>query len=277
MVLTIIRGLDLTRSTKALNNLELSVKNNVAVITLNRPKAFNALDKETSFELMKVSIRCHEDPEIRAAVITGSGKAFCAGGDLPGFATAGDQVSSAMLEMTTYLHGAISRFARMSPPLVSAVNGVAAGAGMSLACSTDLAIAGESAKFTMAYTKAGLTPDGSSTFFLARLVGLRRAQELVLTNRVLSAEEALDWGLINRIVPDAEVLSSSVKLAEDLALGPTEAFGSAKRLLLASAGDDLEAQMERETRAIANAAKGPDGKEGIAAFVAKRSPEFVGR
>ena len=99
MVLTIIRELDLNRSTKALNNLELSVKNNVAVITLNRPKAFNALDKETSFELMKVSIQCHEDPEIRAAVITGSGKAFCAGGDLPGFATAGDQVSSAMLEM----------------------------------------------------------------------------------------------------------------------------------------------------------------------------------
>jgi 2-(1,2-epoxy-1,2-dihydrophenyl)acetyl-CoA isomerase len=129
----------------------------------------------------------------------------------------------------------------------------------------------------MAYTTSGLTPDGSSTFYLARLVGLRRAQELVLTNRVLSAEEALDWGLVNKVVPDDEVLSTSVKLAEELATGPTEAFGSAKRLLLASAGDDLEAQMERETRAIASAASGPDGKEGIAAFVAKRTPKFVGR
>ncbi len=260
-----------------LKHIELNVINGVAQITLNRPKAFNALDKDTSFELMNVAIRCHQDPEIRAAVVTGSGKAFCAGGDLSGFATAGDQVSSIMLEMTTYLHGAISRFARMSPPLIAAVNGVAAGAGMSLACATDLAIAGESAKFTMAYTKAGLTPDGSSTFYLTRLVGVRRAQELILTNRVLSAQEALEWGLVNRIVPDDQVVSEAIQLAEQLAQGPTEAFGSAKRLLLASIGDDLEAQMERESLAIASAANGPDGREGIAAFVAKRSPQFVGR
>jgi 2-(1,2-epoxy-1,2-dihydrophenyl)acetyl-CoA isomerase len=179
--------------------------------------------------------------------------------------------------MTMYLHAAISRFARMRAPLVAAVNGTAAGAGFSLVCAADLVVAAESARFTMAYTRAGLTPDGSSTYFLPRLVGTRRALELMLTNRTLSAAEALEWGLVNRVVPDAELEEQATSLARSLAAGPTAAFGSVKRLVENSTRDSLESQMEHEARAIADAARSPDAREGIDAFFAKRAAKFSGR
>ena len=139
----------------------------------------------------------------------------------------------------------------------------------------DLAIAGESSKFTMAYTRAGLTPDGSSTWFLPRLICTRRSLELMLTNRVLSAAEALEWGLVSQVVPDAEVRATATKLASRLAEGPTGAFGATKRLLLASTSESLETQMELEGRAISAASGTAEGKEGIAAFLEKRAPRFV--
>ena len=166
----------------------------------------------------------------------------------------------------------------MDAPVIAAVHGSAAGGGMSLACSADLVLAAESANFTMAYTRAGLTPDVSSTYFLARIVGLRRALELTLTNRVLSAAEACQLGIVTRVVPDAalrsEVDSARRRLRRP---GPTAAFGATKRLLHAGWTATLETQMELEARAIADVARGPDAREGIAAFVAKRPPRFIGR
>ena len=165
----------------------------------------------------------------------------------------------------------------MRAPVVAAVQGVAAGGGLSLLCGCDLVIAAASAKFTLAYTRAGLTPDGGSTFFLARLVGLRRAYELALTNRVLSAQEALEWGLITQVVPDQDLGEAAGALAANPVRGPTESFGATKRLLLDGATNSLETQMELESRAIAEAIRRPDGQEGIAAFLEKRRPGFVGK
>ena len=174
------------------------------------------------------------------------------------------------------LHMAISRFVRMDAPLVVAVNGAAGGGGMSFVLAADLVLAAESAKFTMAYTRAGLSPDGGSTFFLPRIVGVRRALELALTNRVLTAREAQEWGLVTRVVPDAALAAEAQTLAAQLAAGATGAFGAAKRLLHHSSSESLETQMELEAQAIAERSRGADAREGIAAFIAKRAPRFGG-
>ena len=259
-------------------NLLFEVRDQVAHLTFNRPAAMNAMNIDTAKELMHAAIRCDEDDGIRAVIITGTGdKAFCAGGDLSGFAAAGDNATVMIKEMTAYLHAGVSRLVRMDAPVIAAVNGVAAGAGFSMACIADLAIAAAGARFTMAYTRAGLTPDGSSTFFLTRLVGVRRALELTLTNRVLSAAEALEWGLINRVVADDQLAQEAEALARNLANGPTRALGGAKQLLYAGTSESLETQMELEARRITEAVRSADGREGIAAFLAKRTPNFVGR
>ncbi|MBW2665626.1 MAG: enoyl-CoA hydratase/isomerase family protein, partial [Deltaproteobacteria bacterium] len=150
------------------------------------------------------------------------------------------------------------------------------GAGTSLVCHADMAIAAESAKFTMAYTAAGLTPDGSSTFFLPRILGRRRTVELMLTNRRLSAAEAAEWGIVNRVVPDDELLDEAEVLAKQLASGPTRAYGGVKKLMVASATNDLETQMDLETDFIAAMTETKDGLEGMNAFLEKRSPDFTG-
>ena len=254
----------------------LETQGSVATIRLNRPDAANALTLSMCNELLRVAIQCDEDPSVRAIVVTGAGKLFCAGGDLASFATMGDGIGAGLKEMTTYLHGAISRLTRGRAPVIMAVNGTAAGAGMSLAVAGDLAVASEDAKFTMAYTAAGLSPDGSSTWFLPRLIGVRRTQELMLTNRRLSAAEALDWGLVNRVVPAADVIPEAQKMAGELAEGPTGSFAVVKRLLAATFSESLETQMEHEAAGIAGCAGTPDGKEGIQAFLEKRKPSFSG-
>jgi 2-(1,2-epoxy-1,2-dihydrophenyl)acetyl-CoA isomerase len=258
--------------------IRFEVADGVATLTLDRPDAANAMDERVMSELLDAAIACDEDPSVRAVVLTASGdQAFCAGGDLARFSEMGDALPARLKKMTTDLHGAVSRLARMDAPVVTAVNGVAAGGGFSLAVAGDLVLAAASARFTLAYTRAGLTPDGSSTWVLPRLIGLRRAQELMLTNRVLTASEALDWGLVTRVVPDEDLQAEARKLALELAAGPTRAYGSVKRLLLLSEGNALEAQMEHEARAISDAARSDDGREGIAAFLAKRRASFEGR
>jgi len=201
---------------------------------------------------------------------------FCGGGDLKTFSTKGDGLPQYLKEVTTYLHAAVSRLTRTDAPVIAAVHGSAAGAGMSLACAADIVIAGEGAKFTMAYTKAGLTPDGSSTYFLSRIVGLRRALDLALTSRVLTAAEAMELGIVTRVVPDAQLLEEARNLAATFAAGPTRALGATKRLLHEGWTGTLETQMELETRAIADMARTHDAREGIAAFVAKRAAKFTG-
>lgn len=251
-------------------------RDGVAYITLNREAAANAINLQMGRDLMLAALRCDEDAGVRAVLIRAKGKIFCAGGDLGSFSSAGEGMPRLLKELTTYLHAAISRFARMRAPVVAAVHGSAAGAGFSLACASDLLVCAESARFTLAYTRVGLTPDGSSTYYLPRLIGTRRALELMLTNRVLSSQEALAWGLVNRVVADDQLAQESESLARQLATGPTLAFGGVKQLLLSSANESLETQMEHEARAIADAARSSDAREGIEAFFAKRRAKFNG-
>jgi|TARA_B110000914_G_scaffold5789_1_gene4933 2-(1,2-epoxy-1,2-dihydrophenyl)acetyl-CoA isomerase len=248
----------------------------IATITLNRPDAANAMNPLMARELSAIAIKCDESPGIRAVVIRATGKMFCAGGDLGVFGEAGDGASALIKEMAGDLHMGISRLTRMNAPVIAAVNGTAAGAGFSLALSADLVISVDSAKFVMAYTNAGLSPDGSSSYFLPRRVGDRRARELMLTNRVLTADEALDWGIVNQVVAEADLDETVGKLANKIAAGPTLAYGQVKALLNASFDNGLETQMELESRGIADMARSRDGKEGIQAFLAKRKPEFKG-
>jgi 2-(1,2-epoxy-1,2-dihydrophenyl)acetyl-CoA isomerase len=257
--------------------LELEVRDGVAHITLNRPDKSNVLDLEMGQELLNAALRCDEDPEVRAVVLSGAGRTFCVGGDVKDFAEQGEGLPGYLKELTTHFHAAISRLARMDPPVVAAVHGVAAGGGFSLAISCDLVVAAESARFAMAYSRIGLTPDGSSTYHLPRLVGIRRAMELALTNRELSAQEAEEWGIVTRVVPDNDLLAEATALASRLAAGPTKALGDSKRLLHNGWTETLETQMEHETRAIADAARSTDGREGIAAFVERREVSFEGR
>ncbi|WP_299622176.1 enoyl-CoA hydratase/isomerase family protein [Pelagibius sp.] len=257
--------------------LDFDVRGAVAWITLNRPDRFNAMNPAMMRELFDVANRCSSNREIRAAVLTGSGdQAFCAGGDVSEFADNLESFDLLVKEMTSYLHAAASRFAWMRAPLIGAVNGVAAGAGLGLVSFCDLVVTAETASFTSAYTQIGLTPDGSSTYFLSRILGHRRAMELFLTNRVLSAAEALDWGLVNKVVAAPDLRGETEALAARLAEGPTGAYGGVKKLLQTAATDGLESQMERESRWIAEMGMSADGREGIRAFMEKRKPQFSG-
>jgi 2-(1,2-epoxy-1,2-dihydrophenyl)acetyl-CoA isomerase len=249
----------------------------VATLTLNRPDAYNALNLGLGRDLFAASIELDEDPDVRCVVMTGSGRAFCAGGDVKDFVDALGRIGAHIKELTTYLHGAISRLCRSDKPVIVAVNGVAAGGGLSLALSGDLVFAAESAKLTMAYSKIAATPDGSSSYFLPRLVGLRRAMELYFTNRVLTAREALEWGLVTRVVPDAEFKGAVEALARELAQGPSKAFGGAKRLFHQSTWESLETQMELEAQAIAACGHTEDFRNGVTAFAQKATPTFRGR
>ncbi len=258
-------------------HLVYEVRENVAWITINRPAAYNALGLQTMKEMLDIANHCSSDSRVRAAVLTGAGtKAFCAGGDIADFRLEPDVLSVRLKEMTANLHMAVSRFAWMNAPLIAAVNGVAAGAGLSVVAFCDLAVAADSATFTSAYSRIGFTPDGSSTYFLSRILGTRRAMDLYMTNRVLTAHEALDWGLVNRVVPAKDVLAEAGALAAQLADGPTRAHGGIKKLLLTAPTETLETQMERESRFIGEMAISPDGREGVRAFSEKRKPRFRG-
>ena len=257
--------------------LIVDVADNVATITINRPDAANAMSPLCAREFSQAATALESDPSVRAIVITGAGKMFCAGGDLGAFAAAGDDARRLLLEMAGDLHIGLSRLARGNAPVIAAVNGTAAGAGFSLVMACDLAICAESAVFTMAYTKAGLSPDGSSTFYMPRKIGDRKTRELMLTNKVLKAPEALQWGIVNRVVADADVMSESLKLARELAAGPTLSFGAVKTLLNGTFEQTLESQMELEARSIADLSRSHDGQEGIRAFLEKRRPVFTGQ
>jgi 2-(1,2-epoxy-1,2-dihydrophenyl)acetyl-CoA isomerase len=258
-------------------HLRVERDGNVATIILNRPQSANAIHLQLAHELHQAAASFDADPEVRAVVVTGAGRFFSGGGDLKDFASRVEELPHYLRRVTTYLHAAIACFHRMDAPVIMAVNGTAAGGGFSLAIAGDLVVARASAKFTMGYSSIGLSPDGTATYFLPRLVGMRRAQELALTDRLLSADEALQWGLVTTVFPD-DVFDERVReLAIRIAQGPTRAYGKTKRLLASAFGHGLETQAELETRSIAALAGSADGPEGIRAFVEKRPPKFTGR
>lgn len=255
--------------------IQWSLENNVAEIVMDRKAIATALNAQMCDELFDAACRC-EAKGARAVILTGQGKTFNVGGDLDEFANAEDMADH-VTRMATMVHAAVSRFAHMDAPLISAVNGSVGGAGISMALSADIVLASEHAKFVSAYTAAGLSPDGSLTYFLAKHVGLLRAKELILTNRALTAEEAREWGLVTRVVSADDLMGQARILAANLAADPTKALGRAKQLLETTYSESLETQLDKETRAIATMMRTDDAKNGIDAFLAKRPPTFVGR
>lgn len=254
--------------------LLVDVKNQVATITLNRTDAGNAFNVPFAKELFEAALEFTHDANVNVVVIQGSGRAFSFGGDLKSFSEEGTKIDLNLKEVTTYLHNAISLFSRMKKVLIASVNGTAAGAGLSLLCACDIVISGESAKYTSAYTKVGLTPDGSCTYLLPRLIGLRKTQELLFTNRVLSSKEAAEWGIVTQVVDDSELQTATKEMAEEIASGPTSAYAMTKRLLNNSFLDRLDSHMALESDMISDMSITENGKEGIAAFFEKRPPKF---
>ena len=256
--------------------LKTEVQGKIATLTLNRPAQMNTIDLGMAKALYEASLSFTEHSTVRALIITGAGeKAFCAGGDLAAFNQHGEAVGEHLHEVTHYLHGAISRFARMTLPVITAVNGVTAGGGLAFLGFPQLVLAADSARFVSAYTKAGLSPDGSSTWYLPRLIGVRRAQEFVFMNRMLKAEEAVEWGLVNKSVKASDLMNEAGSAAEMLAAGPRAAYGRIKELFNISLTTPLETQMENEARNLALSAQSPDGQTGIKAFLTKTTPHFT--
>ncbi len=254
--------------------LTFEVRDHVGHLHLNRPEGANAICPAQARDLRAVMQEIKFDDSVGAVAVTAEGKVFCAGGDLKLFHSWGDDLPRHAHDMLIDLHAAIQLMNHIPKPFVAGVRGAAGGAGLSLMSAFDLVISGESAKYTMAYTRVGVTPDGTSSYFVARHIGLRRMLDLTLTNRVLSAEEAEAWGLVNRVVPDEEVDQATADLAQTLANGAAAALGRAKQVVYYGMDHALEAAGEYEAEAITAAMGTRNAREGITAFVEKRAPEF---
>lgn len=260
----------------SLETITYDVRDGVAHVRFTRPEGANAVSPAFSRDLRNVMLAIEFDDSVKAASFTAEGKVFCAGGDLKLFHSLGPDLPQAASDMIVDFHGAIYKMNRIPKPCIAGVRGAAGGAGLSLMSAFDLVISSESAKYTMAYTRAGVTPDGTSSYFIARHIGLRRMMDLTLTNRILSATEAESWGLVNRVVPDDDVDAETTALAQSLADGPSFATGHAKRVIYNGYERGLEEAGEFEGTMITTAMQTHDGQEGIAAFAEKRAPEFNG-
>ncbi len=257
----------------------LRVQEGVATLTLNRPEVLNALDLHSGEALARAIRSCRNDGGVRAVVLTGAGRGFCAGGDVKAMAEgirAGKEPETFFRDLTVPLHQIILDLRSMEKPVVAAINGPAGGAGVSLAAACDLRLAGETATFRQAYTSIGLTPDGGWTALIPQIVGPAKAMELLLLDPVLDARQALALGLVHEVVPAAGLMERAQAVAARLAHGPTLAFGGAKALVNAALFPDLEAQLEKERQRIILQGGTADFREGVAAFVEKRAPGFRG-
>ncbi|MBV2150794.1 enoyl-CoA hydratase/isomerase family protein [Sphingobium sp. AS12] len=259
-----------------MDGIAFAIEDGIGRITLDRPEAGNAITLPLARALLAAAIRCQNDEAIRCIVLTGNGRLFCAGGDVQLLAGAGDKRSEVLSELIATFHAAVARLARAPKPLVTLVNGPAAGAGFSLAMLGDVVIGARSAHFTAAYGAIGLTPDGGLSWLLPRLVGLRKAQDIILTNRRIKGDEAEAIGLVTRIVDDEAVATEGLKVATALADAPVEALAASRALLADSFETGLETQLDRELRSMAMAGAGRESEEGLSALLAKRPANFRG-
>lgn len=250
-----------------------TVEGSVATITLNRPAVLNALNRDLMGALRQAVDSAARDADVRAVVVTGAGRAFSAGADL---ASSGPRTDSGTLLRDVY-HPVILAMRRMPKPIITAVNGVAAGAGMSIALAGDIILAGQSASFLQAFSKIGLVPDAGGTWFLPRLVGDSRARAMAILAEKIPADDAERFGLVWKIFPDEQLLAEAQKMAAHLAAMPTRAYALIKQAYSATQHNDLPAQLELEADLQVQAGATEDFKEGVAAFLAKRPPQFKGR
>ena len=246
----------------------------IASVLLNRPEAFNAFNMELVESLAANAITLAADESVRGIIISGEGKAFCAGGDLKWALGFPHGPSAAFHELAARFHQAILEIRRMPKPVIAAVNGIAAGAGFSMALACDFRVMAKSAAMRQAYTSSGLCIDGGGSFILPRLVGLARAMEIMAFDRPISSEQALSWGLTTKVVEDGNALEEATRMALELAGFSLNSFGWSKKLLTDSFDSSFETHIERERTAIASCAAHPEGIEGLRAFSEKRKPLF---
>lgn len=257
----------------------VEILDQVTVITLNRPDSLNALTVSMGSEL-KAAISTSYEQHSRAIVLTGAGRAFCAGGDLREMQQMAEQqgrVEAFFDEPLRLINECVLSIRQTPLPIIAAVNGIAAGGGCNLALACDLVFAAESARFNQAFIKVGLSPDCGGTFMLPRLVGWKRATELMMTGEIITAARALEIGMINRVTPDGELMNETLALAQKLAESPTAAIGNIKKLLEASATNDFSHQLDLEREAQIESGRTKDFIEGVSAFIGKRAPKFSGR
>jgi 2-(1,2-epoxy-1,2-dihydrophenyl)acetyl-CoA isomerase len=256
-----------------------SLDNNIATIQMNRPEALNALSLQLGKDLA-AAVRQAVADEARAVILTGSGRAFCSGGDLREMKAMGESeggIEAFLDEPLKALHEVIALIRETPVPFIAAVNGVCAGAGTNFALACDMVLASEDASLNEAFVRIGLSPDCGGSFFLPRAVGEKLAAELLMTGSTVSARRAAEIGIINRVVPAAELMSEANALAGMLAAGPTAAIGRVKKMLNATFSNDLTAQLELEADCQVESGRSPDFKEGVAAFFEKRPPRFTGK
>jgi len=259
-----------------MNSVELKIENNIAQITLNRPEVFNSFNREMAFKLQEALDACEENTDVRAIVLTGNGKAFCAGQDLK-------EVTSNELNpgfkkiLEEHYNPIIARIRNIEKPIIAAVNGVAAGAGANMALACDIVVASEKASFIQAFSLIGLIPDSGGTFFLPRLVGFQKASALAMLGDKVSATEAEQMGMIYKVILEENFGGEVLELALKLATMPTKALGLIKKSFNQSLTNDLNAQLALESKYQIEAAQTDDYAEGVKAFIEKRKPNFKGR
>jgi 2-(1,2-epoxy-1,2-dihydrophenyl)acetyl-CoA isomerase len=254
--------------------IEVKPHGNIVEVAFNRPKAFNAFDLDTISELTNVLKRQAEDSSVKGIVLTGRGKAFCAGGDLKWAVNFSKNPGSSFQKLAPQLNLAVLAIRQMSKPVVAAINGAAAGGGFAIALACDFRIMEKSAVLTQAYTSNGLSIDGGGTYTLPRMVGFARALEIAAFDKPVSAKQALDWGLVTKVVEDGKALPEAIDMLNGLANGSLHSFGWSKKLLNKSFNSGLETQLELEVEGLADCADHPDGQEGLQAFIEKRKPVF---
>jgi 2-(1,2-epoxy-1,2-dihydrophenyl)acetyl-CoA isomerase len=254
--------------------VQLIKDGHITKLLLNRPEVYNSIDLDLVQRLQEHLLYLAMDNTSRAVVISGNGKAFCAGGDLKWMLNFPRGSSAALHELAARLHQSVLEIRRMRKPVIAAINGIAVGAGFSLALACDFRIMARSAFLQQAYTSAGLCLDGGGSFTLPRIVGLARALEIVAFDQRIPAEQALAWGLVTQVVDDGLALEEAAKMARQLAQGSMNSLGWSKKLLTDSFNTSFETHLEREREGVRSCAAHPDGQEGIRAFVEKRKPMF---
>ena len=255
----------------------LEIGDGVATVTLNRPETGNAFDVAMTDDILALGTRLSREPGLRCILLRAKG-AFTVGGNLDFLGPQeGEERAATLHRMIGDYHVALERLASLDAPLIAAVSGSAGGGGLGLVCAADVAIAGDDAAFALGYAAIGMTSDGANSWYLPRLIGLRRAQQMFLLNKRLTAAEALDWGLVTEVVPAAEVDARAAEIATRIAAGPTRAFGAMRRLLRDSYDNSLRDQLAAELREVDEIARTDDLGEGMSAFAARRRPDFRGR
>lgn len=254
----------------------LRIEEGIGTLSFNRPKVMNAMDGEMMTQFRAAAELLQNDSAVRVVVVRGEGPAFIAGGDVGVFQRHLAELPELIVRWGREMHFAVQALRRMGKPVLASVHGACAGAGFSILCAADLAIAADDARFSLAYTNIGASPDGGSSWFLPRLVGYKKAMELTLLPDLFDAATAKAHGLLNWVVPAAQLAEETARVARRLASGPTRAYAEAKRLLNDSPGRSMETQMEEELFAFARCARTRDFADGVTAFVEKRRPQFKG-